>query len=234
MGMESTHTEVSGGATVSSVNLIQGDCLIEMKQIPAGSVDAVITDPPYGIQHVLNWQMDNQYDRFPEMEQRFSPLPFLDYPTVVMFGANNFSDKLPLGGWLCWDKRLNKRADKMFGSPFELAWYKSQKTKAQVKMIRVLHGGAVNADGHGIKRVHPTQKPVLLMEEIVEMFTNRGDTILDPFMGSGTTGVACVNLRRKFIGIEINKKYFEMAQKRIEDASAQMTMDLEEAGDEQD
>jgi len=198
--------------------LLLGDCLELMAEIPAGSVNAVVTDPPYGIDYVLKWQVEHGYDRFDSMKQDFTPEPFLGYDTVVLFGANNFSDKLPLGGWLCWDKRLSESADRMFGSPFELAWYKSRNTKAQVKMIRIQHGGAINADGRGIERVHPTQKPVVLMEQVIEMFTKRGDTILDPFMGSGTTGVACKRLGRDFIGMEINEEYFEIAKKRIDEA----------------
>ena len=215
------------------MRLIQGDCLIEMKQIPDGSVDAVITDPPYGINYQPVWKKwdgsPSNYSPVIGDDVPFNPAPFLGFPTVVLFGANNFSDKLPLGGWLCWDKRLDAKKDKMFGSSFELAWYRSSHTKAKTKMIRVLHGGVINADskhGNNEKRLHPTQKPVVLMERIIEAFTRPGDTILDPFMGSGTTGVACVNLRRGFIGIEINEEYFEIAKKRIEDASAQLTLDL--------
>ena len=215
------------------MRLIHGDCLIEMKQIPDGSVDAVITDPPYGINYQPAWKKwdgsPSDYSPVIGDDVPFSPAPFLGFPTVVLFGANNFSDRLPLGGWLCWDKRLDAKKDKMFGSSFELAWYRSIHTKAKTKMIRVLHGGVINADskyGNNEKRLHPTQKPVVLMERIIEAFTNEGDIVLDPFMGSGTTGVACVNLNRGFIGIEINEEYFEIAKKRIEDASAQMTMGL--------
>ena len=77
------------------------------------------------------------------------------------------------------------------------------------------------------KENHPTQKPVALMEYLIRTYTNKGDTVLDFVMGSGTTGVACVNLKREFIGIELDDKYFELAEKRIKDASTQMIMDLE-------
>jgi site-specific DNA-methyltransferase (adenine-specific) len=66
------------------------------------------------------------------------------------------------------------------------------------------------------KTFHPTPKPIKLMERLVRASTNKGDTILDPFMGSGTTGVACANLERNFIGIELDKEYFEIASNRIE------------------
>jgi site-specific DNA-methyltransferase (adenine-specific) len=68
------------------------------------------------------------------------------------------------------------------------------------------------------KTVHPTQKPLALMEYLIKTYTNEGETVLDFTMGSGTTGVACVNTGRKFIGIELDQEYFEMAQNRIEQA----------------
>ncbi len=73
-------------------------------------------------------------------------------------------------------------------------------------------------EGKREKRVHPTQKPVALMEWIIKNYSKDGDTILDPFMGSGTTGVACKNLNRKFIGIELDKNYFNIAKERIDNA----------------
>ena len=100
------------------------------------------------------------------------------------------------------------------------------------KMLRLQHGGVINADsttGNNQKRLHPTQKPIALMEWCIKLFTNEGDTILDPFMGSGTTGVACARLNRNFIGIEINPQYFEIAQRRIAEAQAQMTLNFAEA-----
>lgn len=80
----------------------------------------------------------------------------------------------------------------------------------------------------GGEHAHPTQKPVPLMSELVELFTMSGQSILDPFMGSGTTGVACVNLNRKFIGIELDQKYFDIACQRIEDAVSRPRFDLPE------
>jgi len=207
---------------MSDVKLYLGDCLEILPTLAADGVDAVITDPPYGIDYILNWQKNNGFDRFEDMIQDFDPMPLLIYPVVVLFGANHYSDKLPLGGWYCWDKRLSKNADRMFGSSFELAWYKSDRT--DVKMIRILHGGLINANGG--KRVHPTEKPIELWRHIIYDQTNVGDTILDPFMGSGTTGVACVQTGRNFIGIEIEPKYFEIAEKRIKEAQLQLRLGI--------
>jgi len=211
-----------------SVQLYLGDCLEVMKSMPDKSVDAVITDPPYGINYAPSWKKWNgkpsDFSPIINDDKPFDPTPFLKYPTVVLFGANYYSDRLPIGGWLCWDKRLDENKDRMFGSSFELAWFSSKNTTAKSKMIRVLHGGVINADsmnGNNEKRVHPTQKPVEVMKRILLSFTHEGDTILDPFMGSGTTGVACVQTGRNFIGIEIDPTYFAIAERRIKEAQAE-------------
>jgi DNA modification methylase len=116
---------------------------------------------------------------------------------------------------LCWDKRTNEFADKMLGSPFELAWTKKRNL---FKMVRIMHGGAINADGPGLPRMHSTQKPIALMQWCLGFVS--GD-VVDPFMGSGTTGIACARMGRKFIGIEIDERYFDIACRRIEDAQRQ-------------
>jgi len=209
------------------VQLYLGDCLEVLPTLGAGSVDAVVTDPPYGIEHVLNWQKVHGYDRFPEMEgnsREFDPRPWLRFPTCLLWGANNYTRHLPRAGWLCWDKRCNENADRMFGSPFELAWFRAPKRERVFKIARIQHGGAVNADGRTTKRVHPTQKPIALMLWCLEI-AKYPDIILDPFMGSGTTGIACVRAGRRFIGIEIDPGYFDIAVKRISEAQMQPRLD---------
>jgi DNA modification methylase len=84
-----------------------------------------------------------------------------------------------------------------------------------------MHGGVVNADGGNVERVHPTQKPISLMARILLDYTEEGQTIFDPFMGSGTTGVACIRTGRKFIGIEISEAYCKIAVERMERELAQ-------------
>lgn len=195
-------------------------------------MDAVVTDPPYGIgydpQQFKKWSGEqSSFQRIYGDDKPFDPAPFLDMASiVVMWGANNYADKLPIGGWVCWDKRTNEQADRMFGAPFELAWMKG---KPRFYMARIQHGGVVNADsrnGNNEPRVHPTQKPVALMRWVLDKLNvPQGATVFDPFMGSGTTGVACVQTGRNFIGCEIDAGYFEIARKRIE--SAQMQPALE-------
>jgi DNA modification methylase len=209
-----------------SAVLYRADCLEVLPTLAAGSVDAVVTDPPYGI----GWHgHDASTKKWKGMENDTEELDLrsiLNMPClVVAFGANCYPAQLPhRGRWLCWDKRVNENADRMLGSPFELAW--CNKTSGFDRIYRIMHGGVVNADGWGIPRVHPTQKPVRLIERILEDLTGKGQTILDPFMGSGTTGVACVQTGRRFVGIEISEQYFQIARRRIEQAMLQTRMGL--------
>jgi len=206
---------------LTDVKLYLGDCIEVMKTLPENSVDAVITDPPYGI----GWAGSNastlSWNPIANDDGNLDITPILNMDCLVIsFGANCYPEKLPhRGRWICWDKRVVENADRMLGSPFELAW--TNKTSGFNKIYRVMHGGVVNADGHNQRRVHPTQKPVTLMKRILLDYTHEGDTILDPFMGSGTTGVACVQTGRNFIGIEISEEYFRIAEKRIAEAQKQ-------------
>jgi len=201
--------------SIGNATLYRGDCLEILPTL--GKVDAVVTDPPYGIKRDGQKQStgghggrkayefrgwDNERPR----KEVFDAI-LKAYDRRVIWGGNYFSDLLPAtGGWLVWDKgqRINQ-------SDGELAW----SNVGGALRIRILNRVEIKKDG----AVHPTQKPVNLMTWSVD-HTN-GNYILDPFMGSGTTGVACANLSRKFIGIEIDQKYFEIACERIEAAYAQ-------------
>jgi hypothetical protein len=210
------------------VTLYLGDC---REILPTLALhDVLITDPPYGIGYDTaglqsagsqQFQAIEGDDKEPDLSAIFA----LPCPKVI-FGANNFPKQLPhRGRWLCWDKRGGiEAADRMLGSPFELAW--EDRTSGYDRIVRLLHGGTVNADGHGIQREHPTQKPIELMKRCILNF-KKADTILDPFMGSGTTGVAAVQLGRKFTGIEIEKNYFEIACKRVLAATKQGDLFIE-------
>ena len=177
----------------------------------------IVTDPPYGISYKPYHANAIARAAIVGDSVPFDPFFIREFKNIIMWGANNFSDSLPRGGWLVWDKRTNEFADRLLGSPFELAWCSKS---TLFKIARILHGGAINADGPGIIRDHPTQKPIALMEWCIGFFPGAA-TILDPFMGSGTTGVACAKLGRQFIGIEIEPKYFDIALRRIEAAQRQ-------------
>jgi site-specific DNA-methyltransferase (adenine-specific) len=209
------------------ITLWQGDCLEYMKSMPDKSVDAVITDPPYGI------GADKGTDGFGVRSGRhYAPLwdnktPDIEVFTkilsigkgVFIFGGNYFTDKLPVSGhWLVWDKV----GEIKFKNPFsdcELI-YTNQDKKTVNKYI-VIQQGFIAQE---LERFHPTQKPVQLITRIILDNTSEGDTIFDPFMGSGTTGVACVQTGRNFIGVEIDPGYFKIAERRIAEAQLQMRL----------
>ena len=194
--------------------IYHGDCLTLLPELPSGSVDAVVCDPPYGIGYEASRYQDAGFDGvITGDDSEFEPscITSLGLPSVI-WGGNNFAHRLPAGGWLCWDKRTHEAADKIIGSPFELAWCS---IRNRFKIIRCLHGGAVNADGP-FPRVHPTQKPIRVMVWSIEQVG--GGTILDPFLGSGTTAVACIKTGRKCIGMEISEQYAEIAARRCEEA----------------
>ncbi len=207
------------------VTLYCGDCLEILPTLAAGSVDAVITDPPYGI--------GENGKKNASRQQLAKPRDYGDYfwdkkidqgclqeivrvsHEQVIFGGNFYADKLPpSSSWIVWDK-LNSGdfAD------CELAWTSHKKA---VRKFAYMWNGFIKQRPE--QRYHPTQKPLALMVWVLENYTNPDDLILDPFMGSGTTGVACVQTGRRFIGIEIDPNYYAIAEKRIKEAQMQIRM----------
>jgi site-specific DNA-methyltransferase (adenine-specific) len=247
------------------MRLFKGDCLIEMSKIPDGSVDLILTDPPYGTT-ACKW------DSVIPFEPMWEQLKRIIKPNgaIVMTASQPFTSVL-----ICSNLKMFK---------YELIW---QKTKIQgfaqapyrfmiehedivvfsfggcaknannrmkynpqnlIYKPRLTKGKKANASEHRIRKsdqkdfvseytnypksvvsigsefktIHPTQKPVALIEYLIRTYTNENETVLDFTMGSGTTGVACVNTNRKFIGIEMDEKYFEIAEKRINDAKEQL------------
>jgi site-specific DNA-methyltransferase (adenine-specific) len=210
----------------SSVKLYCGDCLSILPTLEAGSVDAVVTDPPYGINHPTDYKRRKrgalaECTDYPPVigdNKEFDPTPFLNYP-CVFWGGNYFAHKLPpSSGWLVWDKL---RPDDLDQSTCELAWTNFIKG---VRRFSYLWNGMIR-DGND-SLFHPTQKPVALMRWILSLKWMPAGTVLDPFMGSGTTGVACVQTGRNFIGIEIDPTYFAIAEKRIAQAQLQIRMEI--------
>jgi len=214
-----------------NVTLYLGDCLEVMHGMDDKSVDAVITDPPYGIgedgglkaryrngdgrtKGIVKHEYKGWDSERPN--KKVFDTMFELAKTIIVFGGNYFADMLPASsGWIYWDKNI--------GGDFsdgELI-YTNQNVALRDYTIHPFVGLRGGKD-----RQHPTQKPLALTKWIVEQRTNPNDTILDPFMGSGTTGVACVQTGRKFIGIEIDPGYYEIAKKRIQQAQLQMRMPI--------
>lgn len=210
------------------ITLYQGDCREILPTL--GKVDAVVTDPPYGIDYGklmegkgdgnggLDTNRWKDYGPFVWDKSRPDPEIFkamlVCCGDAIIWGGNYFADLLPpTMRWLVWDKcQAFSLAD------FELAWTSQN---AAGRTFRYSRPEALRDGRH-----HPTQKPVELMKWCLN-FIPSARVILDPFMGSGTTGVAAVSLGRKFIGIEIEPKYFDIACRRISEAMRQGDLFIE-------
>ena len=201
-------------------NIIHGDCREVLKKIPLGSIDLILTDPPYGIDYtkIQGTRLKEKKKKEMKGDKKIMNFTFLfNRPELkIIFGAENFYEQIPFHGrWLCWDKRVTA-GPKMLGSAFELAWI--SKDSGYYKMYKIQHGGCVNADsirGNTQLRFHPTQKPINLMAAIIRDFSKPGDIILDPFVGSGTVCIAAEREGRRWIGIELEEEYCKIARERI-------------------
>lgn len=237
-----------------NVWLMKGDCLERMKEIPDGSVDMILTDPPYGTT-ACKW------DSIIPLEPMWEQLKRIIKPNgaIVMTAAQPFTSALVMSNpkmfhhqWI-WDKKfaanfpqakrqplrthedvlvfgvtpkyypqmikrdtpIKKGANKgarIFGGESGLAREDYDKKVYDEKYPDTILKFSSRSEARGL---HPTQKPVALMEYLIKTYTNENETVLDFTTGSGTTGVACVNLNRKFIGIEMDNNYFEIAKERI-------------------
>jgi site-specific DNA-methyltransferase (adenine-specific) len=206
---------------IGTATLYLGDCREILPNLPA--VDAVITDPPYGINVStrVNFNEKQAWDA-----ERPDLSPWLSVGRFHLFwGGQYFADKLPMqDGWLTWCKRpidMDFSNDNRSYATTELAWRDWGKAKFYAQ---VWDGGMRAGSAENRQFYHPSQKPVELMTWCVGQLPTEAHTILDPFMGSGTTGVAAVQMGRKFIGIEREPKYFDIACQRIEQAAAQQSL----------
>jgi len=238
------------------IKLMQGDCLERMKEIPDGSVDMILTDPPYGTT-ACKW------DSIIPLEPMWEQLKRIvkSNGAIVLFSQEPFTSILICSNlkWfkyrLDWDKvkpsgmvyakyRPMQQSEDVciFTKDGKKSVYNPQMTLRDVPVLSKNYGVKRNdVTQKGVKpmaepklythknpttrlvfsnsnqrgKVHPTQKPVALMEYLIKTYTNEGETVLDFTMGSGTTGVACVNLNRSFIGIELDESYFKIAEARI-------------------
>ena len=235
------------------IQLFKGDCLEVMKLIPDGSVDAIITDPPYGTT-ACKWDTVIPFDLMWEQLNRV----IKPNGAIVLFGSEPFSSALRLSNikaykydWI-WDKVLHSNPliakiqplsahenisifyrkqptynPQMVGDYDESLLRSGDKVHKSETKGKSTHTISQNKSGKRYPKkiltlpntsrggLHPTQKPVELMEYLIKTYTNPPETVLDFTMGSGSTGVAAVNTGRRFIGIEMDGKYFEIAEQRI-------------------
>jgi len=198
---------------IGNATLYLGDCAEILPTL--GQFDAVVTDPPYGISITKSNRLsksrgfeDTGWDNQPPSKQLID-LIVSKGNQAILWGGNYF-DLPPTKCFLAWDKQNEGRdfAD------LEIAWTNLD------KVARIFRMRPMNMDGG---KEHPTQKPIKLMEWCIDKLDNC-NVILDPFMGSGSTGIACFNMKKQFIGIEREQKYFDIACKRIEDAQRQVCL----------
>lgn len=229
---------VTSGWASGNVKLYLGDCMDILPTL--AGIDAVISDPPYG----MDWNTDSTRfsggqvptDRTRRLargiidgrddwgaiaadDHPFDPAPWMQYPRCVLFGANHYAARLPVGTLLIW----LKKDDHLFGtflSDAEVAWMKGghgvyayrQTFTARTK-AKQAHGTA----GYDLQPAHPTQKPVELMAWCMDRAkVPPGATVLDPYMGSGSTGIACIRTGRGFVGIEKDPSHYATALERIQ------------------
>jgi DNA modification methylase len=217
------------------IDLKLGDCLEVMKSIPDKSIDLVLTDPPYNIARNNNFStMGRAGIDFGEWDKGFDLFSYIDQVSRILKKDGSFvvfNDWKNLGAIADYAEKqgfdtkdmirleksnpMPRNRDRRYITDYECAiWFVKKGAKwtfnrqdskyQRPKFVASIESG-----------LHPTQKNLSLMENLVKIHSNQGDMVIDPFMGSGTTGVACKNLGRKFIGIEQDANYFGIAKNRI-------------------
>ena len=222
-----------------TVQLYLGDCLSILPTLAAGSVDAVVTDPPYGIKYTTGWLPETipgdyyslSADGSIEGDETTKLRDFIiewannNQKPLAVFGSNRIPDPKDYKARLIWDK-----GDAAGMGDLSIPW------KPNYDFIHIFgcgfngHRGssilrATNISRISMGRMHPHEKPASLLVQLINKLPKEC-TILDPFMGSGTTGVACVQTGRNFIGIEIDPTYYAIAEKRIAQAQLQIRMEI--------
>lgn len=226
------------------VDLKCGDCLELTRNIPDNSVDLVLTDIPFNISRENNFKtMKDRTGRngidFGEWDKGFEESCLAEFVSKVKKGGSvvifhafeqfdqvrfalkdmQLKDKLI---WLKTNPMPRNRDRRYIGNIEMLSWYVKPGGKWTFNRQSPTYDGSVltypSESGGGFKRYHPCQKNVKMLEEIIRRHTNSGDVVFDPFMGSGSTGVACVNTNRRFIGMELDPKYYSVAKQRTHTA----------------
>ena len=215
--------------------LMKGDCLERMKDIPDGSVDMILTDPPYGMDFQSNRRVVK--DKFSKIENDKN----VDWlPELLQECYRTMTDNSAIYCFCSWHKIdvFKQEIEKLFKIKNVIVWVKNNHGSGDLKaayapkhefVIYAHKGRSLFRDKrisdvmeypkiHSSKLQHPTEKNTGMLELFIKNNSDKDAVILDPFMGSGSTGVAAKNLNRKFIGIEMDKGYFNIAKKRIDEA----------------
>ncbi len=208
------------------IAIYHGDCRDVLPSIVPATVSLVLTDPPYGINEACDRKRRKRgalaaCNDFPNIigdTHPFDPAHLLCYPRLVLFGANHYADRLPSSpSWIVWDKLDGLTSKRALGfndnADVEMAW---TNLGGPARLIAHRWMGMLKASERGERRVHPTQKPIALMESILGNWTRPGDLVVDPYMGSAPVLVAALAMGRPAIGIELEERYCEIAAKRLE------------------
>ena len=213
--------------TIGDCTLYLGDCADMLTTLDRGC--SVVTDNPYG----MDWNTDStrftggnhargegreDWQEIAGDAEPFDPTPWLEFRTTVLWGANHFFSRLPVGRTLLWIKKPTHLLG-TFLSDFEVGW--ASGGHGCFAHYRQFPPPSRMVENDGRTVGHPTQKPVSLMEWCIREFARGEQPIIDPYMGSGTTGVAAIAQQRPFIGIERDPRYFDTACRRIAEAHRQ-------------
>ena len=200
---------------------INGDCQKVMAEIGDKKIDLCLTDPPYGINinHNMGRRKGDKSSDYAKVEWDDKPMSAALFNEIfrisknqIIWGANHFINRMPLNSpcWLVWDKQFSE--DVSFAQ-LEMAWTSYDKTCKKF----VKHPAQQD-------RIHPTQKPLELFNWCLLKNSQENDLIFDGFLGSGTTAISCIKTKRRFIGCELDKEYFEKACERIDIELKQLTL----------
>lgn len=213
------------------IDLKKGDCIELMKELPDESIDLIVTDAPYGVKYQSNYRVKTE--KFEVLMNDDNDIRFLAYEEFKRILKDN-SVLVAFASWKNMHKDMHE-LEKLFDIKNVIVWWKHGGGLGDLKhtlltdyeVAIVCHKGKCKIRGkregsvwecnkvNPNKMIHPTQKPVDLIKRIIEKFSDEGQVVLDAFMGSGTTGVACMEINRDFIGIELDEKYFEIAKERL-------------------
>ena len=208
------------------------DCLVGMKRISGGSVDLIVTDPPYLInysRHVKGHRFENKIlnDNNPELISKYikecyrilknnsAMYMFTSHKTVDFFKQELENTGFNVKNMIIWDKQRQGMGDTstVFGFQYELIFFVSKgQPKIRGKRLSDIWSFPKVV---GRNQVHQNQKPIELIERCVTKHSNEGDVVFDGFMGSGTTAIACINTNRNYIGFELDEEYYNLANERI-------------------
>jgi len=207
------------------------DCLDGMKQLEDNSIDLIVTDPPYGINYQSNMRKKKfdkivQDDNLNWLEPTFSEFYHILNSTGALYcftrwdKFEDFKESIAkvfkIKSVIVWDKLSGGMGDLngAYAPSYEICIF-AVKEKHELRGKRPKD---LIRCGREIEYLHPTQKPIKLIEKLIKTSSDENDTVFDPFMGSGTTAVACKKLNRRFIGFEISKEYCDIAEKRLANA----------------